>query len=161
MPLVKAALPGLIALALLAAVPAQAGMGAPEVPIKVAKHADGPFQSGSFMVNVKSKPRSFYFKIINRDDHDLDVTLDDVSHGDGLADFGVRWFRGNRDITQEVRATGHAFGLKQSKARVFQGRVKPKVGNPGEICLAPRFHVEPDSYDAVHGIYINDTGVCG
>jgi hypothetical protein len=72
-----------------------------------------------------------------------DAVLEDVSHGSGLADFRLRWFRGERNVTQEAQGGGFGFELRRNRPKVFRLLVKPIVEDPGALCVAPRFNLEP------------------
>jgi hypothetical protein len=62
-----------------------------------------------------------------------------------------------------VRAGDYRFRLEPGQKRVFRAQVAPRVADPGELCLALRFHTRPgaDSFDDVGLVYINSQSVCG
>jgi len=153
----------LIAFALL--VPAAAAGPPPKYPIDidVAKQAGGPWIDNGFVrKNVDKKTESIFWRVRNREDHKLDLTLETLKSGSGAGDYRVRWFRGDKDITKEARDGEFAFGLRSGEKKTFEATLNPKVSNPGPVCIIPFFTVHNDVIgDYSYGVYVNDDGVCG
>jgi hypothetical protein len=150
-----------VAISILAAPPAGAGMGSSPMRLTISKTKDGPYSFSALHAKVNAGPKGFFVKVADKTEHRQDGLLEDVSAGAGSANFKIRWFRGDENITSDVQGPGYGFGLKPGKPKVFRALVKPLNPDPGALCLAPRASVEPDAYQAVGSVYINDVGVCG
>jgi hypothetical protein len=122
-----------VVLAALAAIalPSSASAGQPFVNLKVAKKQDGPYKNVQNVNIDLNEAKSFYWKAKNPTSTKLDVLLTDPSFYP--VGWNTRWFRGNDDITEEVRAAGYEFGLKAGKAKLFRSRLKP-TKTAGPVC---------------------------
>jgi hypothetical protein len=116
------------------ALPASASAGEPAVSLKVAKHKDGPYKP-EVRTNIKlNQAKDFYWKARNVTDAEFpDVLLTD----DGPYPTGwiVRWFRGDDNITSDVRGDGYEFVLQPGKSKLFRSRLKP-TKTADEVCHA-------------------------
>jgi hypothetical protein len=147
-------------LALAAAVALSALASARAVPdeITISKTKGGPAVESA---QVKSKAKTFWAKVENVSDHKLSIALDDRSTQRPHGDFNIRWFRGKHEITHQVNHGGLDFNLAVGKHKTFRANVKPLVGNPGELCLAPGTFAQPDGVDTAQIVYINSDTICG
>lgn len=137
---------------------ARSGLVVPVPVVKLARDADGPWINKP-VINGKLKPgkaKDFFVKIRNTTDHKQNARLE-LRGGD--PSYRLRWFKGRRNITSEVRGGGFEFGLRPRPARVFRLRIKATAA-PGEMCVGGQFHVMPD--DVYRGGYfqINSASAC-
>ena len=106
----------------------------PPVTLKVAKHKDGPYAYDQ-VVNVPvGKSKSVYFKAKNTTGENVDAEFDDNGSSSGLENFVVKWFRGDKNISSEVKGSGYDFPLKANKQAIL--RAKLTHSDPGSgFCL--------------------------
>jgi hypothetical protein len=126
----------------LAVAPAVAGgPGTPKVT--GAKHKDGPY---ALTTHVKLKrAKNVYVKVKSTHDQNQTATLTEGSVGPGDADYQVKWFRGDEDISHDVQTSGYDFTLKPEKAKIFRVRVKPEADSPRKVCLFSNVQVDVPS----------------
>ena len=113
----------MLAAAVAVALPASASAGDPVVFMKVAKHKDGPYKTVQGASIALNQTKDFYWKARNVTDAKLpDVLLTD----DGPFPPGwiVRWFKGNDNVTSDVKGDGYEFALKPGKSKFFRSRLK-------------------------------------
>src|SRR5262245_9340577 len=107
--------PGLLtaATAVSVLVPSALGVADPvELSVKVAKQADGPYQSTGLRVNLGSgDTKSVYTKVRSTADHRQKVILSEEVFPEPF-DYDTRWFRGTRGISQAVKHAGYEFRLR-------------------------------------------------
>ena len=138
-----------LAAAFAALVMSATAVAAPNEPVgvRVAKHDGGPYHSFTTL-EVGDRAKSLYFRVLNRTEHKVNLTLTDEDFG-ATGDYEVNWFHGNAKITHPVRHGGFGFSLRpdsrNEKAMVFEVQVKATTANPGGLCVSPRFHGTPVS----------------
>jgi len=138
-------------------VPAEA---ANQIQLRLAKHEEGPYLARSPLINVSDSPKSAYFRLKNKTNHTQDVLAADDSFG-SLANYEIRWYRGNQEITDEMQGIGSAFRLRPDRPKLLRARIKAPVADPGGFCLNADFLVAPGAHELSGGFYINDQGACG
>ena len=118
---------GVIAVALVAAaaiaLPASAGAGQPDVSLKVAKQKDGPYREHVGAHMDLNQAKDFYWKVRNVTDAKLTQVLiiDGAKYPPGWI---ARWFRGENNITSDVRNAGYEFALGVGKSKIFRSHLK-------------------------------------
>ena len=128
--------------------------------VLVAKDKDGPYLSSGGNLHIKDQAKSVFFQVRNEVSSPQEFTFEDDSFDPGRRDYRVRWFRGQQEVTDEVRSPGgYVFTLQGEKARIFEAVVKPVEPHPLEMCLVGRATV--GSNDLVGFFYVNSTSVCG
>ena len=142
------------------ALAAPAGAGPDLVFVTVAKKRDGPYVAISPEVRVRSRAKDFFMRVTNGTTGIEDVALKDVSNDPGN-DFRISWFRGKKEVTEAARGAGYGFEFDADESRTFRARVKPRVANPGELCLSGRFDVTSALNDPVGDFYVNSNNICG
>jgi hypothetical protein len=134
----RALRPLLIVLAgALAIVPAAAlGHGEGDFTIKASKHKDGPYSGELQSVNVApGAKKSVYWRIANVSGSRLQLQFDDAATPDPNPEgFRIKWFKGKREITDDVKAGGFEFTLKKGKKKTFEAVLKAKP-SPQPFCL--------------------------
>lgn len=156
---VRMALMGCLGLLGAAALSAPAEAATP-TQLREAKHEDGPYVNRILLINIAETPKNAYFRLKNTTNHNQDVLASDNSFGSGLADYEVRWFRGNAEITDEMQGIGSAFGLKPDHPKIVRARIKPLVADPGVFCLSTGFMIAPDAFETFGAFNVNDEA-CG
>jgi hypothetical protein len=73
-----------------------------------------------------------------------------------IPDYKVQWFRGNENISAEVKGAGYEFDLAAGQSKYFSSRIK-RVGPEGDACLDARVRDENQTVagDAVMGVNTN------
>ncbi len=90
---------------------------------------------------MRSRAKDFFMRATNGTTGIEDVALKDVSNDPGN-DFRIRWFREKEEVTEAVEGPGTGFQFDAERDRAtFRARVKPRVANPGGVCLAGQFDV--------------------
>jgi hypothetical protein len=149
---------GLCALAALALAAPAAEAGGLEV--RVAKSADGPYQpSEQLRLNVAAgKTKTGYIRVLNKGIPTATLNLTQLIYPPPPA-YKLRWFKGQRNITGDVRTSGFEFKLKPNARKTFRMRVTPK-DTPDEACVGGRFATSPKT--ALYGLFsVNaDPGFC-
>lgn len=108
-----------------------------------AKKPDGPYTSDVLMVGVEGK-RDLYVKAVSNADVAEHWYLKEAVGGPGAGDYKFRWFKGTKEITDEVEDAGHEFKLRAHKSRRFRVQVKvTAAGPPEDACLDPGIHPGP------------------
>jgi hypothetical protein len=125
-----------------------------ELNVKVAKHADGPYQASGLRVNLGSgDSRSVYAKVRSTADHRQKVILTEEVFPEPI-DYETRWFRGKRGISHAVKHAGFEFKLAAGDDARFRIRVTAHH-SPDPACLDGRFHVEGATQDAFSVFALN------
>jgi hypothetical protein len=146
---------GALAVLALAAPAAEAG----GLQVRVAKSADGPYQTGEPRLNVGAgTTKTGYIRAANKGVATATLTLTQLIYPPPAA-YKLRWFKGQRNITGDVRTSGFEFKLKPETRKTFRVRVTPK-DTPDEACLGGRFGTSPKT--ALYGLFaVNaDPGFC-
>jgi hypothetical protein len=153
---------GLIALALFVPV-ASAGPPPPASVDIDSKKEGGPWVEDDYLhMNVGQKTKSIFWRVRNQDTGDHDVALTEDLGGAGMNDYRVRWYRGDKDITGNVRGLGYGWIFASDEIKKFEATVKAKGANPDPICVSAFFDAPVDKNTPyISGAYINDNGVCG
>jgi hypothetical protein len=114
------------------ALPASASAGDPDVSLTVAKHKHGPYKRVQETHIALNQAKDFYWKARNvRDARIPDVLLEDSNvYPPGWI---ARWFRGEHNITPEVRGDGYEFALKAGKSKLFRSRLK-RTKTADQLC---------------------------
>jgi hypothetical protein len=131
------ALPVVLASAALALVPAAAlGHGEADFTVKAAKHKDGPYTDQLQSVNVAPEAKkSLYWRVKNLSVTTLPMEFNDAAtENPNPEGFRITWFKGKKNITQDVKGAGYEFNLKAGKKKTFEAVVKAKV-SPQPFCL--------------------------
>jgi hypothetical protein len=124
----------------------------PSVGLKVSKHRDGPYDLVTAVNVPLGQSKSVYFKGKNNLEENLEATFDDDGSSSGLENFAVKWFRGHRNITSDVKGGGYDFTLKPDKQAIF--RAKLTHNDPGDgFCLEANLSVP--STVAFSGVSVN------
>jgi hypothetical protein len=153
-----------VAVAAFIVVPAVSARLNNELTITMAKHEDGPYSGMNPVVTVRHVARSLYFRATSFNTVSESVTLTDGSVVDPghRHDYRIRWYKGKHDITTDTRGSGYDFNLRAGASKVFRAYVKPRVGNPGRLCLTALFHeTAPHVQDRAGGFYVNSDSICG
>ena len=144
----------LVTLALPAA-PAFAG-GAP-LDVKASKHLDGPYLETTQDVTVPiGETKSLWWKV-----RQLAGGSQEMRFTDALTQFPnpeglkIRWFtKGGKDITSEVKGSGHEFTLPNDSRRFFRARVKA-VGKSSGACVVGQADVIDPPHSDNAGFAVN------
>ncbi len=144
--------------ALTAAALAPAALG--PIRVTVAKDRDGPFANASPQVQVRNRAKDLYMRARNQSTEIEEIELDDISNDPGN-DFKIRWYRGDTEITQHARNGGYGFQLDADERQKFRVRVKPRVADPGALCLTGRFTVASEDFEPLGFFYVNSSSICG
>ncbi len=142
------------------ALAAPSSAGPDLVFVTVAKQKDGPYLAMAPQVRVRGRAKDFFMRVTNGTTGIEDVALKDISTDPGN-DFRIRWFRGKKEITEAARGAGYGFQFDANESRTFRARVKPRVANPGELCLTGRFDVASALSDPDGAFYVNSSNICG
>jgi len=127
------------------------------------KKPGGPWiEYTSGQKRVGQEPKAVFWRVRNQDTGDQDVSVEERRSGDGQDDYRIRWFRGDKDVTNDLRGPGYEFTFASDESRKFKATIKAKKANPGPLCLTPAFTAlaQPDvTYS--YSLYVNDSSVCG
>jgi hypothetical protein len=110
--------------------------GQPPIDVKAAKHKDGPYAETTQDVNVPiGEARSLWWKVKHVSGGKLDVRFTDAMtefpNPDGLK---IRWFKGDKEITDAVKGAGYDFKLPKGSRKLFRAKVKA-VGPSKGACV--------------------------
>jgi hypothetical protein len=123
---------GLAAVATFALASATDAAG-PAAKIKASKHEDGPYSGGTITDHMSvGETQDYYFKVVNKRDTRQELNLN--SGVPPEPEYERTWFKGNRDVTDEIASgPGYNFEIGQ-KAKIFRVRVE-KNSNGGNQCI--------------------------
>ena len=115
-----------------------AGVIAPQVKLKVAKHEGGPYKEFQAINIPDGDVKNLFWRVKNVSSKRLkEVHLSDSSTNYPLA-WGVKWFQREKDITDDVHTSdGHTFGLKRGRSKTFRQRLKAPF-KAGSFCDTAR-----------------------
>ena len=109
--------------------PADAGNFA---KVKIAKHADGPYKFGSVNTNLEVNEKRFVYIKAKSQTGPQAAKFQEFEPAPG-ADYVVKYFRGQTNITDAVQGSGYNFTLPSTYTR-FRVRVKA-VNPPDPDCV--------------------------
>jgi hypothetical protein len=111
---------------------ATAGGGEKFFKVRVAKQESGPYSVFQKVHIPVGEAKSAYFKVKNKANENLlHMNFNDNSPDPNPEDYNVRWFKGDNDISSQVKSEdGYPFTLKQDKPLII--RVKVKHLDPGD-----------------------------
>jgi hypothetical protein len=112
-----------------------ASAGLPGVELEGSKSADGTFKDLT-RARVKDS-RDLFVQASNVSGEAYDATMTDDVLGPGDSDYRIRWFKGDKDITDKVRGPGYDFSVANNDEKRFRVRVKVRADNPKRICFRP------------------------
>ena len=110
---------------------------APQVVTKAGKHKSGPFTHELQHLSVPvGKAKTVYWQVKNRNGAPLDVEFNDAATGDANTEgFRINWFRGQKNVTSDVKGDGYEFHMKADATKLFSAVVRHRSdGSPG-FCL--------------------------
>ena len=109
-----------------------AGAAEPGEPIldsSLKKH--GPFGNTVF---IKSKRAKDAYVRVSSTYSDQNVVLTQALLGSG-DDYKFKWFRGDENISHDVKTSGYEFELPGAGKRRFRVQIKPRVNKPDTACM--------------------------
>jgi len=114
----------------------------PTIRIRVSTSKAGPFKKFVQASMGQGARRTIHWRVTNTGGQDSSVRLDD--DGTFYDDFKVRWFRGDLDISDDVKGfEGFSFTSKPGKARLFSMRVRRTPISGAGACMRGRVVTEP------------------
>ena len=136
---------------------AAAGTLLPEV--RLAKHREGPYQDDFIKLKLeKGQQKSAYARVTNPNKFKLSITFTSPIDQPDPGDIRVRWFKGRKDITKQVRRGDYEFGLGAGKHRVFHAEVK--ANRKVAACARPTFDYTDGGGGAVDSFIAINTDLC-
>lgn len=149
----------LVAAAVLLVAFAAAASAAPPIYLAGAKDKHGPYSKGVTPVTANHSRDVFVRVKSNGLDHE--VALFDKRLGDGLSDIKVRYYRGNDNITHDVRTGGgYGFDLSFGDPVRFRITLTPTVQNPGQLCVYPYGVADDDPTEYYTYFAVNNPSAC-
>ncbi len=140
---------GLASCGVLALSAAPASAGAPPFEVKASKHSDGPYLDTLQSVNVPiGDMKSLYWKVKHVSGGALEMRFTDAltqtPNPEGLK---IRWFKGTKEITNEVKSSGYEFTLPNGSRKFFRARVKAVGPSDGACVVGQADRIEPSFSD--------------
>lgn len=131
----------------LAAGPASAGD--PFFEVSASKHKDGPYLNTTQNVNVPiGDAKSLYWKVKHVTGGKLEMrftdALTETPNPEGLE---IRWFKGTKEITDEVKGSGYEFTLPNGSRKFFRARVKAVGTSDGACVVGQADRIDPPFSD--------------
>lgn len=138
----------------LTAVPALAG--APPFEVKASKHKDGPYFETTRSVNVPiGDTKSLYWKVKHISGGSLEMRFTDaLTESPNPEGLKIRWFKGTKEITTEVKGSGFEFTLPNGWRKLFRARVRAVGASDGACVVGQADRIEPSFSDNV-GFAVN------
>jgi hypothetical protein len=129
------------ALALTAA-PAFAG---PPFDVKASKHKDGPYLETTQSVSVPiGDTKSLYWKVKHVSGGALEMRFTDaLTQSPNPEGLKIRWFKGTKEITNEVKGSGYEFTLPNGSRKFFRARVRAVGASDGACVVGQADRIEP------------------
>jgi hypothetical protein len=145
-----------LAIVALAFAAAPALGGDPPIDVKGSKHKDGPYAETMQGVNVPiGEAKSLWWKVKHISGGKLDVRFTDAltvnPNPEGLK---IRWFRGDKDITEAVKGAGYDFKLPKGSRKLFRAKVKA-VGPSEGACVVGQADELGIPYSDTYGFAVN------
>jgi hypothetical protein len=138
------------ALAVLIAAPLSVA-GLSPVDLHVAKSKDGPYRTSVGASLPDGETRSFWFRARPDSDTTREYTFKEILP---FADeVRVRWYRGQNDVTQEIRDDGLPFTLKPDQSKLFRAKATSKSN--GGYCFAASLYDESDVFVGSSSVRVN------
>ena len=107
--------------------PATASAGDPLVSLKVSKQKDGPYKPVVHANVALNEAKDFYWKVRNVSEFNFAGSVRLFDDGPYPPSWVARWFRGDNNITPDVRGDGYEFSLKAHRSKHFRSRLKPTM----------------------------------
>ncbi len=131
----------------LTAVPAVAGD--PPFEVKASKHEDGPYVETTQTVNVPiGDAKSLYWKVKHVSGGALEMRFTDAltasPNPEGLK---IRWFKGTKEITNEVKGSGYEFTLLNGSRKFFRAKVRAVGASDGACVVGQADRIDPSFSD--------------
>jgi hypothetical protein len=147
---------GLIATLAIGATTASAGDQL--IMVKAAKHKDGPYKPDVQSLNLDvGKSKTLYWRVKNIDnDEKLQLAFNDAATGDPEG-YSIRWFKGKKNISPEVKGIGYSFNLKPGTKKTFSATIKHKFDGDPVVCLGGQADGPTTQADAA---YFQVNGLC-
>jgi hypothetical protein len=138
----------------LTAVPALGGD--PPFRVKASKHEDGPYLHTIQSVNVPiGDMKTLYWKVKHVSGGSLEMRFTDAltefPNPEGLK---IRWFKGPKEITEEVKGSGYEFTLPNGSRKLFRAKVRAVEDSDGACVVGQADRIEPPFSDNV-GFAVN------
>lgn len=133
----------MLAVGLLSASQAQAL----DLPFKLRVGADenGPFKPTTKIHMNQGNVGYAYWQLRSTDDADRGINFSTPSAP--YDEYRVRWFKGNKDITDDVEGDGLEVTLKAHADKIFRSRVKRVEDSSEETCIGANAF---DGFDTSH-----------
>ena len=134
--------------------PATSAIGLePLFKVRASSDKDGPFHVIDEMHVGVDKTKSAYFRVKSSDDEDLHGMMfgDGGTTSPNPEGFTVRWFKGDKNITGDVKDAGFEFTIRSDKPTLFRAQVK-HVESGGGFCMQGVVTGEPGGASAAMGV---------
>lgn len=123
--------------------------GDPFFEVRASKHRDGPYLETMQDVNVPiGDAKSLYWKVKHITGGTLEMrftdALTETPNPEGLE---IRWFRGTKEITTEVKGSGYEFKLPKDSRKLFRARVKAVGPSDGACVVGQADRIDPPFSD--------------
>ena len=135
-----------------------ADAGAALVNARIGAQEDGPYEDVTLGAKLSpGKARSFHVKVKNASDDELRVTLTALLNGTDA--FKEKYYRNDREITEQVDGAGFEFGLQPGQTKRFRLRVKA-IDVPEARCISSNFDPGEQAPDNADAVFLELNGVC-
>jgi hypothetical protein len=111
---------------------------------------NGPF-GGSVFVKSKETEDAYIRVTSTYSDQTAVITQESVGSAD---DYKFKWFRGNEDISHDVRTAGYEFELPAAGTRKFRVQIKPRVNKPDTACVYTHVAVDNPPFVTTTGGFV-------
>ena len=134
----------------------------PLYTVQVAKQKSGDYDRYDTVTLDVGDKRTLYWKVANKTEEDYKVDFNDAAtENPNPAGFKVKWFRGDKEITDEVKnGNGYRFKLLEGEKEFFHATIKRTDEMSDEnVCLGGQGAMAPEPYYA-ETAYFGVNGEC-
>ena len=140
---------GLASCGALALTAAPVFAGDPPFEVTASKHRDGPYLATTQSVNVPiGDAKSLYWKVKHVSGGALEMRFTDaLTESPNPKGLKIRWFKGTKEITNEVKGSGYEFTLPNGSRKFFRARVKAVGPSDGACVVGQADRIAPSFSD--------------